>query len=346
MGIKQLLKPLSHLYMMGVNLRHYLFDNSMLKSEQFDILIICVGNITVGGTGKTPMSELLLSHLTPNYRVAILSRGYGRKSRGYIEVECKDNYTKVGDEPLQMKMKYPMAVVVVCERRVEGVKRIIKEHPEVDLILMDDGFQHRYITPLANIIMVDSTRPIEHDFPLPFGSLRDTPEALQRADIFVVTKCYEDMSDEEMDEFRHSLITREGQSIHFTRIINLYPTPVFPTLAPDFKGDEDVIAMAGIGNPTPFINTLKSRYDLKEELLFDDHHAYTTNDIKKVEALLDKHPQSVIITTEKDGVKFLYDNTLPMSIKSKLYHSPIRMKFISQSEEELLQKIDEYVKKD
>lgn len=346
MGIKQLLKPLAHLYMAGVNLRHWLFDNSMLKSVEFDIPIICVGNITVGGTGKTPMSELLLSHLTPNHKVAILSRGYGRKSRGYIEVECQDQYIKVGDEPLQMKMKFPGSVVVVCEKRVEGVQRILKEHPEVEIILMDDGFQHRYIKPLANIIMVDSTRPIEQDFPLPFGSLRDTPESLSRADCFVVTKCHQDMSEIEMDRFRMNLITREGQSVYFTRIINLYPTPVFAELAPDFSGDMDVIALVGIGNPAPFLNTLRSRYDLKDELIFGDHHNYTSNDIARMERLLEKHPESVIVTTEKDSVKFLFNNILPISIKSKLYYSPIRMKFISESEEELLQKIDAYVRKD
>ncbi len=346
MGIKRLLKPLAHLYMAGVNIRHWLFDNSMLRSEEFDIPIICIGNITVGGTGKTPMSELLLSHLSANHKVAILSRGYGRRSRGYVEVESHDHYSKVGDEPLQMKRKFQEAIVVVCEKRVEGVQRILREHPEVEVILMDDGFQHRYVKPLANIIMVDSTRPIEDDFPLPFGSLRDTPEALQRADIFVVTKCHEDMSESEMEQFRENLISREGQSVYFTRIINLYPTPIFPELAPDFSSDMDVIAIAGIGNPAPFINTLTSRYDLKEVLTFADHHDYTPGDITRIERLLDKHPQSVIITTEKDGVKFMMNNTLPASIKSKIYVSPIRMKFISQPEEELLQKIDNYVRKD
>lgn len=344
MSIKQFLKPLAHLYMAGVNLRHWLFDNSMLKSVEFDTPIICIGNITVGGTGKTPMSELLLSHLLSKHRVAIISRGYGRKSRGYIEVNCKDHYSKVGDEPLQMKMKFPEALVVVCEKRVDGIQRILKEHPDVEVILMDDGFQHRYVKPRANIIMVDSTRPIEDDFPLPFGSLRDTPDALKRANIFVVTKCHEDMSESEMEQFRRSLITKEDQSIYFTRIINLYPTPIFPELAPDFSNDMDVIAMVGIGNPTPFINTLQSRYDLKDKLIFNDHHDYTPSDISKMEMLLEKRPQSVIITTEKDSVKFMANNNLPTSIKSKIYLSPIRMKFISRSEEELLQTIDDYVR--
>lgn len=134
------LAPISYLYLAVVKLRHYLFDHSFLKSERFTTPIICVGNITVGGTGKSPMSELLLSHLIGSGRnVALLSRGYGRKNRGYVEVCSFDNYLMVGDEPLQMKRKFHDAVVVVCERRVEGVRRILSEHPDVEVIVMDDG---------------------------------------------------------------------------------------------------------------------------------------------------------------------------------------------------------------
>ncbi|MFR9671947.1 MAG: tetraacyldisaccharide 4'-kinase [Rikenellaceae bacterium] len=241
------LAPISYLYLAVVKLRHYLFDHSFLKSERFTTPIICVGNITVGGTGKSPMSELLLSHLIGSGRnVALLSRGYGRKNRGYVEVCSFDNYLMVGDEPLQMKRKFHDAVVVVCERRVEGVRRILSEHPDVEVIVMDDGFQHRHITPRANIIMVDATRPIDRDMPLPSGSLRDTTSSLKRADIFIVTKCPDSMGDEEMERIERSLLCREGQTIYFTQIETLDPRGALPEACESLADGAEVIALSGL----------------------------------------------------------------------------------------------------
>lgn len=144
---KFLLAPASWLYRIGVTLRHRLFDWGVLKSEKFDIPIICIGNITVGGTGKTPMAEMVIDYMSQMHRVALLSRGYGRRTKGYLEVSASSHYRDVGDEPLQIKRKYPDTVVVVCEKRADGIRRIREEHPEVDLIIMDDGFQHRYVEP-------------------------------------------------------------------------------------------------------------------------------------------------------------------------------------------------------
>lgn len=340
-----LLAPLSLLYSAVINIRHSLFDHSLLKSERFDIPIICVGNITVGGTGKTPMSELLLDHLTTHHSIAILSRGYGRKSRGYREVSTTDSYDTVGDEPLQMKRKYPTATVIVCEKRAIGVRRIVEEHPEVEMIIMDDGFQHRYVTPLASIIMIDATRPIDQDCALPAGSLRDTPRSLKRGDIFVVTKCPKDMSEAEMERLRKMVITESHQSIYFTRIVNLDPTPLYPTEAEPFDPNSEVIILAGIGNPTPLIETLRSRYKVVEQIIYNDHHDYSTNDFTRIERALITHPSAVIITTEKDGIKFLTNNNIANTISSKIYYSPIKMQFIKGSQGELLTKIENYVKK-
>ena len=184
-----LFAPLAVLYRMVVSLRHKLFDCGLLKSKKFDIPIICIGNITVGGTGKTPMSEMLINYMARSYRVALLSRGYGRRTKGYLEVQTTSHYRDVGDEPLQIKRKFPETVVVVCEKRVDGINRLREEHPEVNLIIMDDGFQHRYVDPKINVLMVDSTRPIQSDKMLPLGTLRDLPDQIHRAHYFVVTKC-------------------------------------------------------------------------------------------------------------------------------------------------------------
>ena len=139
------LLPISYLYKLGVTFRHRLFDWGILKQEKFEVPVICIGNITVGGTGKTPMAEMVIAYMSQRHSIALISRGYGRKTKGYIEVRADAHYRQVGDEPLQIKRKFPDTVVVVCERRVEGNRRLLQEHPEVDLIIMDDGFQHRYV---------------------------------------------------------------------------------------------------------------------------------------------------------------------------------------------------------
>lgn len=340
------LSILSHLYIAGVRLRHWLFDRGILKSKCFEIPIICVGNITVGGTGKSPMSEMLLEKFTPNHRVAVLSRGYGRTSRGYLEVERDDDYLHVGDEPLQIKMKYPQATVVVCERRVEGVEKILVRHPDIELIIMDDGFQHRHIKPRLNIIMVDATRPISQDSPLPLGSLRDTPEALHRADYFVVTKCPRDISQEQIAKLRSELIVEPHQRVYFSKIVNLSPEATYPEIAPLFDPTKEIIALAGIGNPTPFLQTIKERYHLTQELIFRDHHSYTNADIESIAQLLNESPDTSIITTEKDSVKFLMNNDIPQIIKERLYYTPIRMSFIDEEPQQLLKEIEKLCKRE
>ena len=171
--LKCLLAPAALLYKAGVTFRHRLFDWGILKSEKFDIPVICIGNITVGGTGKTPMAEMVIAYMSQMHRVALLSRGYGRRTKGYLEVKADSRYRDVGDEPLQIKLKFPDTVVAVCEKRAEGIRRIRAEHPDVDLVVMDDGFQHRYVEPKVNIVMIDATRPVQHDRMLPLGTLRD-----------------------------------------------------------------------------------------------------------------------------------------------------------------------------
>ncbi len=178
----------------AVALRHRLYDWHIFKSESFDIPVVCVGNITVGGTGKTPAAEYIIAHLSDRYNIALLSRGYGRHTKGYREVKRSSSYLDAGDEPLQIKLKFPDVPVIVCEKRAEGIRRIRREHPEVDLIVMDDGFQHRSVAAKVNVIIVDATRPVSSDKMLPAGSLRDIPSRLRAAHHFIVTKCPDDMT--------------------------------------------------------------------------------------------------------------------------------------------------------
>ena len=334
-------------YEMGVRFRHFLFDTGVLKSEKFDIPIICVGNITVGGTGKTPTAEMIVDYMSQHYHVALLSRGYGRRTRGYREVSLSDSYRDVGDEPLQIKFKYPQTVVVVCEKRVNGIRRIMAEHPEFDLIVIDDGFQHRYVEPRVNVIVVDSTRPVEHDHMLPYGTLRDVRSSLDRAHYFIVTKCSDSMSPLDRMLMRKELRHIAYQRIYFMRYESLPMRPVFA----DARGEgvpnfSEVIAMSGIGNPMVFIRGLRLHYRVVDELRFDDHHVYRVRDLHAMERMLDQHPDAYIVTTEKDAVKIFGSRKVSERLRDRLYYVPVRMTYIEESDKDFLQNLEKDVRGD
>ncbi len=344
--LKCLLAPAAFLYKMGVTFRHRLFDWGLLKSEKFDIPIICIGNITVGGTGKTPMAEMVIAYMSQMHRVALLSRGYGRRTKGYLEVHGDAHYRDVGDEPLQIKLKFPETVVVVCEKRAEGIRRLRAEHPEVDLIVMDDGFQHRYVEPKINVVMIDATRPVQHDRMLPVGTLRDLPEELHRAHYFVVTKCPEHMAPIDRRILRKVLIQVAYQRVYFTRFESFIPQPLYAGEAADgsLTHGREVIALSGIGNPGPFLQSLRERYKVVAEMTLDDHHVYKVRDMNALKALLAKYPGAVIVTTEKDAVKMTNRAKIPSEVRRALYYQPINISFIEDSATDFLQKLEEDVR--
>ena len=339
-----LLKIASGLYGAGVKLRHMLFDGNIIPSEKFDIPIICVGNITVGGTGKTPAVEMLVEHYSQQYNVAILSRGYGRATRGYRVVEVDDTYRDVGDEPLQMKRKFPDVTVVVCEKRVLGVRRIREEFPDVNMIIMDDGFQHRYITPLVNIIIEDYSRPIEHDHLLPYGKLRDVKSSLYRAQYFIVTKCPETMKPINMRERHNWLIKKASQDIFFSRMQPSPPCSVFADVESTVEHGSKVVALAGIGDNEAFIRGLEQRDKVVASLKMDDHHSYRVSDLKQIMDILEQHPGAVVMTTEKDAVKFANSKAVPALLRDKMFYEKISMRFVGDSRHELFDRIDNDIK--
>ena len=344
--LKCLLAPAAFLYKAGVTFRHRLFDWGILKSEKFDIPIICIGNITVGGTGKTPMAEMVIAYMSQMHNVALLSRGYGRRTKGYLEVRADSHYRDAGDEPLQIKLKFPDTVVAVCEKRSEGIRRICAEHPEVDLIVMDDGFQHRYVEPKINIVMIDATRPVQHDRMLPVGTLRDLPEELHRAHYFVVTKCPERMAPIDRRILRKVLIQVAYQRVYFTRFESFMPQPLFPDAAPGepLVQGQRVIALSGIGSPKPFLAALRESYEVVAEMTLDDHHVYKVRDLNRLRELLDRFPGAVIVTTEKDAVKLTNRAKIPQEIQRRIYYLPINISFIEDSATDFLQKLEEDVR--
>lgn len=338
-----LLAPLSWIYKLVVLLRHKFFDWGWLKSEEYDIPIVCVGNLTVGGTGKTPVSEFLIGHLSTSYNMALLSRGYKRKSKGFVEVETNSSYRQAGDEPKQIKLKFPHVVVAVCADRRAGISEIRRRHPEVNLIILDDGFQHRHVESWINILLMDYTRPIYCDSMLPLGSLRDVPSELHRAHFVLVTKCPDNMTPLDQRIVKKALGLFPYQSIYFTRMESMAPVPIHEEAQNmSFTGESSVIAMSGIGNPAPFHDFLKSRYKLAGELVFADHHAYRVSDLRTMaDALKHAPPGSVIVTTEKDAVKLTNKKQIPEGLRKRLYYIPINVSFAGEdSEEEFLRKLE------
>lgn len=323
---------ISWIYTLVVVIRHRLYDWGICKSYSFDIPVVCVGNITVGGTGKTPTAEFILSSLTNHYTIAILSRGYGRTTKGYHEVSIDDPYSDVGDEPLQIKLKYPHVVVVVCEDRVAGIERIRKEHPEVNLIVMDDGFQHRRVKAKVNIIIIDSTRPIDSDNMLPLGRLRDVRSRLTAAHFFIVTKCTDDMKPLDKRLWHNKLRSIAYQKVYFS---NIEPLPIAPIYNfPDRETpyfSQQVIIVSGIGNPRPFIREAETRYTVVDKVIFPDHHRFTSNDLKLIYAKLNENPRAFILTTEKDAVR-LRRARMPERMMRAMYYQPIAMNLVEGPE--------------
>ena len=261
-------------------------------------------------------------------------------------MQCDSHYRDVGDEPLQIKRKFPEVVVAVCEKRAEGIRQIQETYPEVDLIILDDAFQHRYVEPKVNVVMIDATRPIQEDKILPLGSLRDLPEELYRAHYFVVTKCPEQMTPIQRRVMRKVLIQFAYQKLYFTRIESFMPQPLFPeeALLPAITPSTEVIALSGIGNPKVFVEGLAKSYHLVEEVTLDDHHVYKVSDIHHLERLVEKHPEAMIITTEKDAVKLTNRARIPSQIRQRLYYQPINISFFEDSATDFLKKLEEDVR--
>lgn len=337
--------PLSWLYGMVIHIRHKLFDLKILRSEEFDIPIVCIGNLTVGGTGKTPVAELLIERFSEHYRVGVLSRGYRRRTRGFVLSTPASSARTIGDEPRQMKLKYPFVPIAVCEKRAEGIRLLRKAHPEIELIILDDAFQHRYVEPWVNILLMDYNNPVYRDRLLPWGRLRDTRNQIHRANFVLVTKCPDDLNPLDMRIVINSLGLFPYQSLYFTRMRQGEVTPLFADRAVGkVREGDQVIAMSGIANPVPLLESLRKRFDVVAELTFDDHHTYRLSDMRRLEALFAAYPDAVVLTTEKDAVKLTNRKKVPEAVQQRLYYVPIHVSFVADSESEFLRQLELYVR--
>nr|WP_321453711.1 tetraacyldisaccharide 4'-kinase [uncultured Carboxylicivirga sp.] len=339
MQIRKVLYPFSLLYGAVTTVRNKLFDWNILPSEKYDIPIISVGNITVGGTGKTPFTEYLIRLLSNKYQLSLLSRGYKRKTKGALLAMAKSDAADIGDEPYQIKKKFSFIDVVVAEKRVEGMQ-LIKTATKADVVLMDDAYQHRYVTPGLSVLVIDYNRPLWNDMPFPAGNLRETKAGQKRADVILVNKCPLTMSDEERKKWIKKLKLVSGQQVFFSAIT--YGAIV------DNKGkdvelmNQKVLALAGIARPEPFFSYLKSKFRVTKELIYPDHHAFDENDIENIKKELQSlGKDGIIISTEKDCTR-LYG--IDEEIDKHLVYVPIELKILFDEEKLLELIIRNYVR--
>ena len=350
--INEWLIPLSWLYGIGVGFRNQLFNIGLLKQHDYDIPIISVGNITVGGAGKTPHVEYLIRLLKDKVKVAVLSRGYKRKTHGYVLANDSSTVTDIGDEPYQMKQKYQDVHIAVDKKRVDGIAHITgdAETNDTDVILLDDAFQHRYVKPGINILLVDYHRLIIYDKLLPAGRLREPQSGKNRADIVIITKCPKDLKPMEFRVLTKAMNLYPYQSLYFTTIEYESLTPLFAkeksTIEKEALEDKHVMLITGIASPKQIIIDLKPHVKEMTTLAFSDHHQFKSKDIMKINETFNAiKGEKIIVTTEKDATRLEQLEELSEEVKQNLYVLPIKVKFMINQEEEFNDKIIDYVRK-
>ena len=349
-----LLYPLSILYRVATDIRNILYDTGILRSEKFEFPVICIGNITVGGTGKTPHAEYLISLLRNDFRVALLSRGYKRKSRGFRMASQSSTTLEIGDEPLQIFRKFPGILVAVDSDRTNGIKTIMREHPGTDLIILDDGFQHRSVKPGLSILLTDYSRIITGDYLLPYGNLRENPANRKRAGVIVVSKTPGSATESESKRIAGEMKTNEAQKLFFTSVSYGDALPVYENHAPEkhLSAKQDrinygAVVMTGIALPQPLIEYLQGFFSEIIHIPFPDHHYYSEDDIEKTrKAFLNlRSREKMIITTEKDAVRLREISNIDDSLKSKMYFIPVGIGFPDGDKHEFDKMIFDYVRR-
>ena len=348
--INDWLLPFSWIYGSIVRFRNWLFDMGLKKSKSFSIPIISVGNITVGGSGKTPHVEYLIRLLHDKAKIAVLSRGYKRKSHGYVLAEESTTMTEIGDEPFQMHQKFSDIYVAVDAKRARGIENLQNDEAtkDVDVVLLDDAFQHRYVKPGINILLVDYHRLIIYDKMLPAGRLREPLSGKNRADIVIITKCPKDLKPMEFRVLTKAMDLYPFQKLYFTSIDYDTPKGVFEEkqIELDKLQDYHVLLLTGIASPKQMEHDLKPMTKDITNLSFGDHHSFKGKDIDRINDAFESMPEPrIIITTEKDAVRLRETEGLYEKVKSNMYELPIKVSFMLDQQDNFNEKIISYVRK-
>lgn len=330
--LRKLLFPFSLLYGGITALRNYFYDRGWFDSERYDLPVVCVGNLSTGGTGKSPMIEFLIDFLKDDYQVAVLSRGYKRKTSGFREVLKTSTAEEVGDEPLQFKQNFSNIRVVVCANRQEGIEKL---KAKADVILLDDAFQHRKVNASLTILLTPFDDLYTRDYPLPTGNLREFRAGAKRADIIVITKCPDGVPYAEMQEIQHELKPQEHQKVYFSKIG--YEDLIYgpsETLSLYYLQDKPFTLVTGIVNPKPLVDFLKRKQFNFTHRRFPDHHNFSSSEVDKL------IKNEIILTTEKD-----YMRLQPKLGKFAIYYLPIKTLILREQEEFFKNSVSESITK-
>jgi tetraacyldisaccharide 4'-kinase len=350
--LSSLLYPFALMYGLVVWFRNMLFDYQFIKSREFPIPIISVGNITVGGTGKTPLIEYLIELLKEENNVAALSRGYKRKTRKFILASKDSSVNEIGDEPVQIKQKFPDVQVAVDRRRVNGIEQLMEKIRDLDVILLDDAYQHRYVNPGLSILLIDFNRPITEDRLLPSGWLREQAYERRRANLILITKCPDRLKPIERRLIVKDLTLYPFQHLFFTKIRYGKPQPVFREAGTPVNLDEikaarpDILMVTGIANPRLYKKHLRGISTRITDLVFPDHHAYTEKDILSITQTFEglQGPDRYIFTTEKDAMRLRNFTDLAVPIQQYMYYIPVGIEFLNEDTGNFNAQIQTYVR--
>lgn len=339
---KLILTPCSYIFGAVVRVRNFMFNAGILKQREFEVPVVVVGNLAVGGTGKTPHTEYIVSRLCMHYKTAVLSRGYKRKTKGFVLASKNLTSYDLGDEPYQIYRKYGSCIdVAVCESRVKGIETLLEINPEIDLFVLDDAYQHRYVKPRVSILLTDYKNLPCDDNMLPLGELREPEEGISRADIVVVTKCPKDMKPIDVNVVKKKLNLAKWQKVLFSTYKYKDLLPVFsgePEYQPDLNwlnSRDTILVVTGIANPVPLVKYLK-QYNAKVKVIhFNDHHDYKREDLAFISKTFNRleGERKFIITTEKDAVRLINNAYFPHALRKQMFYLPIEVDFLQDDED-------------
>lgn len=313
-----------------------MFKWHILKQREFPVPVVVVGNISAGGTGKTPHTEYVIDLLRYKYHIGMLSRGYKRKTKGFVLATSRSTPLDIGDEPYQIYQKFGRDIsVAVCEDRCTGIEELLRLDPRINLIVLDDAFQHRYVKPTVSIVLTEFNNPVFFDKLLPLGRLREPAKAIYRADMVVVTKCPPQLKAIEYRIFKNNLKLFPYQKLFFSRFNYTSLRPLFPDIRKDaphmswLGQDDTVLVLSGIANPKPLVRYLKGFKASIKVKVFPDHHNFNRKDLDAITKRFNEleGKQKIIVTTEKDAVRLINNPYFPHQLKPYIFYQPIDVTF-------------------
>jgi tetraacyldisaccharide 4'-kinase len=338
-----LLLPFAIIYWFIIWIRNLLYTIKIFRSSSFGLPVICVGNLSVGGTGKSPMVEFLVGHLKEKFKVATLSRGYKRKTKGYALAGEHTTSLDIGDEPMLFHLKFPEVPVAVGEERLVAIPQLLHDKPATQVIILDDAFQHRAIKAGLNILLTDCSNLFTRDFYLPAGDLRDLKSGYKRADVIIVTKCKFEMTDEEADEIKNEIQPLKHQQLFFSSIQYGNPYHIIHQTPFELNLNTEVLLVTGIANPQPLKKLLEERTHVYYMMSYNDHYIFHIDDLKDIKKRFERMEaaQKIILTTEKDAMRLMkFGSELEML---PVYVIPISNHFLFGQETTFIERVTKFI---